>query len=908
MECNNLVAQAVRLALAAGMAGAVCISPAIAQDGPPDDEDVAVQELITVTGTRIKRSDVEGALPITVITREDIDRSGEISVADLLRTQTFNTFGSEKPGGFSGTTSEINMRGLGEQYTLILVNGRRTSLANNLAPIPLAAVERIEVLRDGASAIYGTEAMAGVINIILRKDYSGMSLSYEIGRPDQSGGDNDSYSITGGVGGAKGNITFGMEAWSQDTVYARDRDFTSSGTSQFGFPASYEAFLNTEDPRNPTGEFLWVGRFPDPRCPQELSSDPDFPWSVEVPTWDGGLCRYAYWGEQAYEAAWDTKSFFVDANYAITDRLEFFVSGLFTSGETSTVLAPAPFNDLHMAQSAPQNPSNPENPTNYRGDAFGGQSVEVDTDGDGEPDTTVEGPFDLRVLYRNVPAGNRNGENTDTVIDYVAGLRGTVDWLGGTDWELSAQWSENTSDYRGKGAANMSSLQSDIDAGTVDIFGVFGPYGGAEFDAATRAALTEPVDSRNRIAGGDGQIGFDAFQLDNGPVPVVLGFEYRDEDFEWDGDDAGARVVKSVFAETSIPVLASLEVGVAGRRDDYNDFGTTTNPKLTVQFRPLDSLLLRSSYGTGFVAPGYDSLNIAEGEWTGGAFIDSWRCSQTPEGDETGRPIVDPDELPERHPCRDEWRGEFNVWAAGNPDLQPEESDNVTVGLVWSPAPGLSVVLDYFDIQIKGQVWEEELQPLLDDELALRQSGQTGATVGRVTRAPSGRIERLYWTTENVDETSTDGIDAEARISFGVGSAGDVSLGLVWTHVLSYERDYKDGRGAYDWVGNVGYPEDRGQLTVNWDRGDYSATVVGNYISDQDGFRPWSDNEGEHLASFTTWDVQASYTTPWDGQFTVGARNVFDRDPPLGNYGNIYEQGQHEVYGRVPYLRLEQNF
>jgi iron complex outermembrane receptor protein len=911
MKEKDLVAQAVRLALVAGMAGVACISPADAQDGLPADEDVAVQELITVTGTRIKRSDAEGALPITVITREDIDQSGEISVADLLRTQTFNTFGSEKPG-VSGDTNEIDMRGLGEKYTLILVNGRRTSFGNDLSPIPLAAVERIEVLRDGASAIYGTEAMAGVINIILRKDYSGFNLSYEIGRPDQSGGDNDSYSITGGVSSEKGNVTFGMEAWSQDIVHYRDRDFTPEqlpfqGLSADGFPASYFAYLGTEDPRNPTGASLSIGRFPDPRCPGELYSDPAYPWSGTVSTWDGAVCAYGWWGESAQEAAYDAKSFFVDASYEITDRLEFFASGLFTSNEISTVWAPIEVRDLYMSQSAPQNPTNPDNPTNYRGDAFGGQSVEVDTDGDGEPDTTIEGPFDVQLRYRNAPAGNRDRETRDTVIDYVAGVRGTVDWLGGADWELSAQWSENSSDYRSKGEVNVSSLQADIEAGTFDLYGVFGPYDDV-VGAASRAALTESGDAKYRIAGGDGQIGFDAFRLDNGPVPVVLGFEYRDEDFEWDGADAGARVVRSVFAETAIPLLASLEVGVAGRHDDYNDFGTTTNPKLTVQFRPLDSLLLRSSYGTGFVAPDYDSLNISEGEWTGGAFIDSWLCSQTPEGDENGRAVVDPDVLPEGHPCRDEWRGEFNVWAAGNPDLQPEESDNWTVGLVWSPTASLSVVLDYFDIQINGQIWDEEMQPLLDDELALRQSGQTGATIGRVTREPSGRIERLYWTSENVDKTSTDGIDAEARISFGVGPVGDVSLGLAWTHVFHYKRDYKTGRGEQDWVGNVGYPQDRGQLTVNWNRGDYAATIVGNYISDQDGYRPWSDDDGEHLASFTTWDVQATYSTPWNGQITLGARNVFDRDPPLGNYGVVYEEGQHEIYGRVPYLRLEQDF
>jgi iron complex outermembrane receptor protein len=196
----------------------------------------------------------------------------------------------------------------------------------------------------------------------------------------------------------------------------------------------------------------------------------------------------------------------------------------------------------------------------------------------------------------------------------------------------------------------------------------------------------------------------------------------------------------------------------------------------------------------------------------------------------------------------------------------------------------------------------------MDDELRLRQGGEEGGTVGRVTRHQSGRINYLFWTLENIDVVETDGIDAEARYSFSVGKIGDFSTTLRWTRVLSYEKDFNDGNGSQDWVGEVGFPEDRGQLTINWSMGDYTATVVGNYIADQNGTGPWNNDEDEHLASFTTWDVQASYSTPWNGQITFGARNVFDRDPPQYLDGTDYDNGQHEVYGRVPYLRLEQDF
>jgi iron complex outermembrane receptor protein len=938
MDRTDLVAQAVRLALATGMAGLAAFTPAYAENDP---DDVAIQEKVVVTGSRIKRTDYEGPLPVTVITREDIDASGELSVQELLRTQTFNTFGSAKQSGDTpnGNVNTISMRGLGPWYTLVLVNGRRmasaptlSSSVQNLSMIPLAAVERIEILRDGASAIYGTDALAGVINIILRKDYSGISLNYTIGRPSQSGGNEDSYSITGGITGARGNVTFGMDVQQQDNVYQRDREFTEESRQWFtffGFPSTYFAYMDAEDPRNPLETFLSVGTFPDPRCPTELQSDPDFPWSVEEPSWVGTQCSYQYWGEAAWEAANDTKTLFVDTSYEITDRTEFFARGIFSDNEVESTWAPSPVvvsptYGVPLEADSPLNPTNPDNPVNYHGDSFPGQSVDIDTDGDGVPDVTVDGPFDLSVGYRNVPGGNRDREWNDTFIDYVAGLRGTTDMFGGMDWELAAQWSEQSSDFRGQGEVLTPLLLDEIAEGNLDIFGIYGPYGDDEIAAANRATATRSGDARHRITGGDGQISFDAFQLDTGAVPVVLGFEYRDDDFDrnfdeqtsagaFGGDGAdiqdmsGARTVKSLFAETAIPLPARLDINLAARYDDYNDFGSTVNPKLSVAFRPLDTLLLRASYGTGFKAPELETLYEPPSR-TGETFIDSWGCSQTDADlDGDGRADIDEDQLPARHPCRPQDFG--NATFSGNRDLQPEESDNWTAGIVWSPTADVSLMVDYYNTRLDNEIWGEESQPLLDDELRRRQAGESGARVGDVVRTGAGRISNLYITYENIDRTETDGLDAEGSYAFSIGPLGDVSAVLRWTHVLSFEKDYNDGRGIVDWAGEAGFPQDRGQLIVNWALGDYSATIVGNYTSDQDGSRPWSGDEDHHLASFTTWDVQASYMTPWNGQITIGARNVFDRDPPEKSWGSAYyDRTQHEIYGRVPYLRLEQNF
>jgi iron complex outermembrane receptor protein len=926
MKRTDLVAQAVRLALAAGMAGVISTSAAYAQD---EQDEVAVQQKITVTGSRIKRTDIEGPQPITVLTREEIDASGELTISELLRTQTFNTFGSPKQmsGHRAGSVNTVNMRGLGPGRTLVLLNGRRMASApiyyaasvQNLSMIPMAAVDRIEVLRDGASAIYGADALAGVINIILRRDYTGMHFAYDVGRPEQSGGDEDSYSITGGVSGGKGNVTFGFEAHQKEIVFNREREFTSVGLSRMGFPSSYFAYLETDDSRNPTGDFLSVGAFPDPRCPEELQSDPDFPWSVE----EGELCRYAYWGESAQEAEIDTKNFFLDANYEITDRIRFFTRGLFSHNEAWGRYAPMP-TWLTMSQDTPQNPTNPANPTNAEGDPFPGQSIDVDTDGDGVPDTTVEGPFDLTMFYRNIPGGNRDTDWDDTLLDYVAGVRGTVDWLGGTDWELGTQWSEQNSDNRSSGLLLQSSLQSAVDEGEFDLFGVFRPYGDDERAAARSGSATATADARHRITGFDGQISFDAFNLDNGPVAVALGFEYRDEDYDLDVaeqsesggfaftglgiDTSGARVVKSLFAETLIPVLSPLELNLAVRYDDYNDFGTTVNPKASVAFRPLESLLLRANWGQGFQAPNMDQLYSppsGDFDWA----IDSYRCSLTDaDADGDGRADMGEDELPWGHPCG---QTNFDSLYGGNRDLDPQESENWTVGFAWSPTRSLTLIADYYDIHIDDEIGTPNAQDKLDEELRLRQAGATGNAVGDVTRRAGNRIDTVSLRTENITHSDTNGMDMEASVAISLGRFGDVSTTARWTHVFEFVEDWNDGEGGQDRAGEVYYPQDRGQFTVNWNLGDFAATAVGNYVGDQKT-REEEEDYSYWMDSFTTWDVQLTYATPWNGQVTLGARNVFDEDPPRyeDSEGDAeqYDLYQHEIFGRVPYIRLEQDF
>ena len=909
-------------ALATGMAMAV--SPAVSHAQETDDR--AVQEKVTVTGSRIKRIDIEGPSPVSVITRDEIDATGDISVAEVLRGSVWNSFGSfkQRSGSSAQSQSTVSLRGLGPERTLVLIDGRRISgsptfgsgAAQNLNVIPLAAVERIEVLRDGASAVYGSDAIGGVVNIIFRKDYEGMNLRWSVGRPTQTGGVEDSYSVDGVISSGKGNINFGFDVENKEIIFQGYRSFSAVGTSSFGFPGSYFGYLTTNDPRNPADYFLSVGTFPDVRCPENLGESQRYPQSVVV----GGRCRYNYAAVSANEAESDTKTFFINANYDITESTQFFARGNFSYNESFGRYAPAPFTFPFpvIGQDNPNNPTIPGTTSSETGELFSGQSVEVDIDFDGTPDATVEGPFDVSVFYRNVPGGFRDTHIEDTLVDYMVGVNGTVDFLGGMDWELAGQWSQQTSNSASPGLGLGPLLQASIDSGELDVFAVNGPTDQAVQEAATFDGI---YDGRTRIVSTDGNVGWDLLQAPAGPVPIVLGFEYRDEEWAQNydaqsnagqvqgsagGDDNdGARVVKSLFTEVNVPILSSLDTTLALRFDDYNDFGTTLTPQLRVAFRPLDSLLLRASFSKGFRAPLLKQLKGPRFVSFNGA-VDRFRCSQNPadtNGD--GNPDVDPSSLPPGNPCL---FTQYQNFTGSNPNLDAEKSDQWNVGLVWNPLDDLAITLDYYNIEIEDESLEPTMQVLFDEEFRLRQAGAEGTTVGQVTRQPgSNRVDFIDRKEQTIGGRQTEGLDLEVIYGFSAGQFGDFRSQLLWTHVLEYERDYGDGLGMRRLDGTFD-PDNRASLSVNWSLGDFSANVTGNYIDEAANADGDSPIRAE-VDSFTTVDVSLGYATPWNGRFTVGARNVFDEDPPTSvNIGSpFYTNYLHDIYGRVPYVRYEQD-
>ena len=930
MGKQRTIRGAVHRALAAGAAATFAYAPSLSV---AQEDDVAVQDRITVTGTRIPRAGTETSSPVTILTRQDIDASGQISVSEVLRRLPQNTFGSrrERSGAANGGegVAAVNLRGLGSARTLVLLDGRRIAGApafagsfTNLNLIPFAAVERIEVLRDGASAIYGSDAIGGVVNIILRKDYEGVHLSLGVGRPTQAGGgDEDVASLVGGLSSSSGNITYGIDYSSKSMLYNADRTYSSVAfLSVFGFPGSYFANAADLSPNGPGGN-RFLATLADQRCPSlanPLSSlqdatdfyqntpDTVFPASVAVTWFTGPRCVYNTSDVDAFEARIRRQSLFVNSNFEVTDDTDFFARAITANNESFGRYAPAEaFGNTFpgwLPTMAASNPNNPTQGTQFTFPDLDPNFNELSTS------STYTGPFDISFFYRNVPGGPRDTFVTDQLLDLVAGLKGTMDWADGADWEIALQHSRVKTDTTSTGLASGTLLQDSIDSGAFDIFGVNGPTSST---IAQSFAIDAFTDNETTLVGGDATINFDWGGLPGGPVSWAWGVEYQDSEFVQNNDmqtnfDAtvggrggedisGARAVFSAFGEALIPILNNLEIDVALRYDDYNDFGSTTNPKFGVAYQPTNTLLLRGTYGEGFRAPELNRLY--------GRQFDSFEferdvrtCNNLGDSNQDGIPdhMQEPSVFPPGHPCGSV---QFQTINGANPDLKAETSEGWTTGFIWSPTTDLSMGIDYYNIEINNEAEVPSSRVILEGEAV-----DNPFFSSLVSRDPSGRLRQVILIWQNLARRKTEGLDIEASLNFGFDRLGDFNASASFAHVL----DYESGFDFFDPVER--FPTDlqadtRGTIGLGWQRGDYGGQLNIHYLSTV------SDNFSLHLSSWTTYDLQLTWDTPWNGKVSLGARNLTNEDPPVTQRGLdvVWAPQFHDVYGRIPYIRYEQD-
>lgn len=891
MYTNNKLAKSIRLALMFGGASLAFSGSAIAQDQSEDEQAEEAQERITVTGSRIKRTDLEGAVPVTVIDREAIDLSGDISVADIIRNTTFNTTGSFRPqsGSSAQGVSQVDLRGLGASRSLVLVDGRRltmspsTGSSQDLNAIPLGAVERIEILSDGASAIYGSDAIGGVINVITRKDYSGAQVTLGAGEVSvpREGGDRENGSILFGASDANTSLLGGVSWNKRDIVFENAYPWVVPGASIFG--------NNFSPTSNPFGFKAIPG----------ACGDENF-------YIQGTICRYNFNATNANEASSANESLFLKGTHRINNDWTFYSNASVAETESFGRYAPAPDSNWYYGDSlvtpadSYNNPTNPNawlyDPNNPNAQAY---------------DPAYVGPnTEVFFWHRFAAMGNRDNTVTNKNVDLLAGFEGIV---GDLEVDFGYRRVRNNTTEIGNGylAANTA-------WGNVNSFNP-GYCGDGSFDPANcrtgydlqfpsqnpQGVLSAGVVTTSRISKFDideyyANTSFDLTETSAGMVQGFVGFEHRKERYsdEYDsqseaglvggsaGNSAGGgRTVNAAFFEILVPVTYDFELNFAGRYDRYSDFGGNFAPKVSFKWSINEDIIWRGSYGEGFRAPSLDILTQAT-SFSADSVNDEQTCAVL-----AGNPNL---------PCQ------ISAFYIANPDLGAEQSKQFATGLAMNVTDDISFTVDYYNIEIEDRIRAFDSQTLINRSLA---GDPIPAGLG-VTRNSAGVITRIDAGFGNEGTLETSGLDFNFRANWDFGAMGSLTNNFQLSHILDYSVD-----GGRNIARDPGVPRQRGVFSNTYTLDDltfaYNINMIGDQYLDVEADPNGADGVSRtgHLGSWITHDIQVSYDTPWDNKFTFGVQNAFEKLPALEPFGGRdYNYGLYNGWGRVYYVRFQQNF
>ena len=876
---NNFLAKSVKFALIGGAATAALSAPVFAAE--EEKKDV---ERIEVTGSRIKQVDLESTSPVTSLTIGDIKLTGEATVADVLNNAAVNSFGSWRGqsgyGNGGAATSSVNLRGLGSEYTLVLLDGRRmpgTSSSSgttaDTSRIPLAIVERIDILRDGASAVYGSDAVAGVINIITKKNYEGLNFTYDAEMPEVNGGDNRKVTVTGGLSNEKGNVTFTYEHSETNAIF--DRDIWRLDDPTY---AAYSSYSSVPNAQITSGGWYSNSDF----CAKTPNT---------VDGTDGensGRCFYSYGEVTKLFGDVVSDSALTNFSYEINDDLTFKgrLSASLVKTDTRYAGTPASTNKPTMAADNPYNPV-------------------------GE---------DVTVWMRGAQLGERDTRTETSNIDALVGLVGTIDVGTGIDWEVNVQHSRSNTQSFNSNLLNDDILQTQINSGEYDIFNQSGmSYN--EWDAQMselygKAAHTGLYRAEFESSQIDGFLSGVLYEEGDITVAGVVGFEYEMIDFTQvsdpqsasgrvsggsGGDDVYAtRDRTSAYTELQIGLPYNVDVNIAARYDEYDQDGDVgaqvlgatfdnVTPQVGVSWRPVDELLLRASWGESFRAPNMGEMFKSQSLSFERALDTLW-CDANPGVD--------------ANYCR--VAQQHKTWFGGNPDLQPEEGESFTTGFVWSPTDELSLELTYYNVELENRISSISVGQLLRVE---RELGFNPAVI----RDPvTGKIDTMYSFDLNLASRETSGFDFKGSYMMET-DIGAFKLSGEASYVRNFEDTSAPGADPFDYAGLQDYPELKGNMTLSWTKDDFNAAWTTYYVGKQDsGNKEYGVDYLADVPTYIKHNVQVSYYHEWNGKLTVGVNNLFDKQAPTFYEGTAdYRDAStalYDVTGRVVFLRVEQNF
>lgn len=895
MFTNSRLARSVQLAIAfSAMTTVTHTSKVIAQEAADEIEK------ISVTGSRIKRTDIEGPSPITSMSAEEMLGKGFVTVQDALNSLTQATggqFDQQQTFGFTPSASAVDIRGFGAGRTLVLLNGRRlpqfplasggTSNFVDLSSIPSSAIERIDVLTDGAGAIYGSDAISGVVNVILKKDLDKTNINIRYGDTADGGQEQSRIQISTGVETEKSSALFFMEYLDRKELRFSDRDI-----SRFDV-------LNPDDPDS-VGIFSSGGVPGTFRGTEQNVISPDCDPNLVI----DGFCRFNRADFRQLLAPMKRGSIATIINHEITDDLSVFGQFMYTTSNVVTELEPMFFDSGSFAPRVGVNaPNNPTSGANDPNDIFVDQA----------------GHFRRRLIE----FGPRSSDIDTDSVNLLFGAKGTI--ADDYDWEVGYNYSkQDVVSLRGGFASadrflalicgNEFASDGTCDNGTLNLFE---PIPQSVVDATSASPYT---DAESTISAYDFQITGPMFEMEAGDAQFALVAEHNKTTFVDDRDadtlngnviatggtsGGGSRKYSAIGIETVFPLTEQIELTVAGRYDSYDDdsdVGDAFSPKVAATYRPNDNWLFRASWAESFRAPDMQRLFGAQTRGFND-LIDTPFCEQQggTRGDESISACVDPVQS-------------VPTVTGANLALEEEEGTSYNVGAVWQYEDMLEVEINVFSVELEGIVTTPARQFILDNpELFAPSAIQRDPN--RINSLNPGGLSQVSATAQNLAFQKNEGVDFNITHTWDLGESGEITTRLTGTYTATFESQADPTAPVVDELNdddgrlNEG-PEWRSNLNIGWQYNDLSLNAFVNYIGE---FTPDQTASQDSVDSWTTVNLTGRYAFSDSISVLVGINNVANEDPPLdlsdGNSSQpFYNQSFHNLTGREYYIEAQFTF
>jgi len=944
------------------VAVAMCVT-ALAPLGAAAQSATTDLDRVEVTGTRIKRAEVEGQVPVQTLNRADIERTGLTSIGEVLQQLTgsgsalnakFNSsgnFGFPPDGsGVGAGSAQVDLRHLGAKRVLVLVDGIRwvnessasgVGSATDLNTIPLAIVERIEVLEDGASSLYGSDAIAGVVNIITRRDFDGGQVTMNYGQYGKGDGTQKGVDLAWGKSGDRYSLFLGASWTKQDPVYAKDRE-----QSRFPIPGTGLAFGSGGIPQ---GRFAFV----DPNTGAEQDIVPNT--GVSSPRYDGSAgcnrtddyhCftsadRFNFAEYNMVLTPSERKGLFGQFRFDITDNVQWYVKALGNRRESTNQAGPEPLffgpdgaTGNPLADNIVVSALNPYNPFGF--------------------DLVSSGNMSL-IGRRPVEGGARVFEQQVDTTYFATGLVGNFQaadrsWY----WDVNGMYSKNKAEQTNYGSydiynVNMALGDPAVCAATPGCVPL-NIFGGAGSITPDMLRWIQPVvrdRSQNELSLFTANLSSDLFTLPAGPVSFATGLEHRKYKGSYQPDPltvighyngvpsqptSGSYDVNEAYLELSVPIFADsalgkkLDLSLAGRYSDYSTFGGEFTPKYGLRWQVTDDFVLRTTYAEGFRAPSigelygsaaradlqlFDPCSVGLGGTPPRGSAANCASLGVPTGFQQAN-------------------SQISVTTGGNRELEPEQSRSFSAGFVWSPWFGndaswserFDVEVTFYRHNIDGAIQAINAQTQLD----LCVDTLDPIYCDGITRASTGAVSSFNNRLTNLGSIKTDGWDVDLFWTLPQSSIGQFKLGWKNTFVGRYEATGAAGQRQPQKPGvevaDSSIPEWTSNASIGWTLDNWSANWTVRHISeltedcgDAVAFPVCSNQAaGTNTLSATTFhDMQVGYRIDWMKglQLTAGLNNVFDKDPPicLSCSLNGYDASTYDIpRGRYWYLRADLRF